>query len=127
MTGGLFAPVGFDFTLSALFFHYRDWRATFLLVSSVNEARSMPAKLHFVSAAVSNLLGTTHEAQPAIAPALRIVSPSREECAASVRSADYLTWEMTNSYGLTVYLRFYDRVTALLGCYSRDWASTFLV
>jgi hypothetical protein len=62
------------FHIVRTFFHYRNGRATFLLVSSVNEARSMPAMLHFVSAAVSNLLGTTHEARPAIAPALRIVT-----------------------------------------------------
>jgi len=28
----VFAPVRFDFTLSALFFHFQDWPATFLLV-----------------------------------------------------------------------------------------------
>src|SRR5262245_36571578 len=32
MTGCTFAPVGFDFTLSALFFRFRDWSATFLRV-----------------------------------------------------------------------------------------------
>jgi hypothetical protein len=32
MTGGPFAPVGFDFTLSALFFHFQDWPATSLPV-----------------------------------------------------------------------------------------------
>ena len=37
MTGHSFAPVGFDFTLSALSFHFQHWPATFLLVLSVNE------------------------------------------------------------------------------------------
>ena len=37
MAGRLFAPVGFDFTLSALFFHFQDWPATFLLVLSVDD------------------------------------------------------------------------------------------
>ncbi len=32
MAGRLSAPVGCDFTLSALFFHFQDWPATFLLV-----------------------------------------------------------------------------------------------
>ena len=30
MTGRPFAPVGFDFTLSALFFRFQDWPATYL-------------------------------------------------------------------------------------------------
>ena len=38
MTGGPFAPGGFDFTLSALFFHFQDWPATFLLVLSVDDS-----------------------------------------------------------------------------------------
>jgi hypothetical protein len=38
MTGRPFAPVGFDFILSALFFHFRDWPATFLLVLSVDDS-----------------------------------------------------------------------------------------
>jgi hypothetical protein len=37
MTGCLFAPDGFDFTLSALFFHSQDWLATFLLVWPVDD------------------------------------------------------------------------------------------
>lgn len=37
MTGRPFAPVGFDFTLSALFFHFPDWPATFLLALRVDD------------------------------------------------------------------------------------------
>jgi hypothetical protein len=37
MTGRPFAPDGFDFTLSALFFHFQDWPATFWLVLCVDD------------------------------------------------------------------------------------------
>ena len=39
MTGRSFAPVGFDFTLSALSFHFQHWPAAFLLVLSVDDTR----------------------------------------------------------------------------------------
>ena len=38
MTGRLFVHVGFDFTLSALFFHSQDWPAASLLVLSVDDS-----------------------------------------------------------------------------------------
>ena len=37
MTGRSFAPDGFDFTFSALCFHFQDLPATFLLVLSVDD------------------------------------------------------------------------------------------
>ena len=37
MTGRSLAPVGFDFTLSALSFPFQHWPATFLLVFSVDD------------------------------------------------------------------------------------------
>ena len=39
MTGRSFAPSGFDFTFSALFFRFRHWLATFLPVLSVDDLR----------------------------------------------------------------------------------------
>jgi hypothetical protein len=44
MTGRSFAPVGFDFTLSALSFHFQHWPATFLLVLSVDDCTSVSTK-----------------------------------------------------------------------------------
>jgi hypothetical protein len=40
MTGHSFAPVGFDFTFSALSFHYQHWSGAFLLVLSVDDTRA---------------------------------------------------------------------------------------